>query len=639
MFRTVRRTQFCRRRCTAFLSCSINNNGNNNNNMFTALRALSSDAEAAASDVTLSSYQGIELRIPKDYPGVNKVRMENGHRIYCSRYPSVIEETKQYKGICDYMFQCWQKAPDGVPAFTQAETGEALTYQQMRPVTEKIASVLYHGYGVRKGDVVCLMLHNSIYYPTIAYGIIRLAAITTTINAASNVEGLSTHMEISRAKTIVCSRQTQEVVEGMIVHVKQQTGQEVRALYLEDFIKMEHVEGIPSSYTAMEEAKMDDVAFLPFSSGTTGAPKGVQLTNWNLTVAVVQKSHIFPVSPADRFLAVMPFFHIFGFTSIMSGGMAGNAQQFLATRYHADTYLQYVEKYKITAGFVAPPIVSSLVHRMEQPSCKADVSTLRYLMCSAAPLSQNIAARLRKQMPHVDVGQSWGMTEMAPTVCTYPRDDPAMDYRLCGVLAPDTELRVIKVDDSQQSGADKSAGIDVEEEGQEGEIWVRGPQRMKGYLNPEDDYNAVMEDGWYRSGDMGYVRPDVKAILISGRLKELIKYKGFQVSPPEIEAELIKHPWVQDCIVVGVTNPEDVSFENARALVVLKDHVKEEDRRQAEKVIFQYIKEVEPPHKQLHGGVHIVDEIPRNATGKLLRRVARQQEMDYIKIHGFPNFK
>ncbi|CAD2217577.1 AMP-binding enzyme/AMP-binding enzyme C-terminal domain containing protein, putative [Angomonas deanei] len=190
-------------------------------------------------------------------------------------------------------------------------------------------------------------------------------------------------------------------------------------------------------------------------------------------------------------------------------------------------------------------------------------------------------------------------------------------------------MRVVKVDDNQQSGADKSRGVDVENEGDEGELWVRGPQMMKGYLDKEQTDIAI-QDGWYRTGDMGYIGKR-KEFRVSGRLKELIKYKGFQVSPPEVEAELIKHPWVQDCIVIGVNDPRDVSFENPRALVVLKPDLPTKDAVRASDEIYRYMMRKMPPHKRLHGGVRIVESIMKNAAGKLMRRQVRDAELEYMK--------
>ncbi|CAD2217581.1 AMP-binding enzyme/AMP-binding enzyme C-terminal domain containing protein, putative [Angomonas deanei] len=191
------------------------------------------------------------------------------------------------------------------------------------------------------------------------------------------------------------------------------------------------------------------------------------------------------------------------------------------------------------------------------------------------------------------------------------------------------EMRIVKVDDSQQSGADKSTGVDAEEGGQ-GEIWYRGPNIMKGYLKQEDT-DKCMQDGWFRTGDIGRVDPKTSNLYITDRLKELIKYKGFQVSPTQLEQVLLDHPWVEDCVVVGVHDPRDENFEVPRASVVLKPNVAPADLLNANDNIQNYVMARVAPYQRLHGGLRIVKDIPKNASGKLLRRVARADEEEYLK--------
>ncbi|CAD2217579.1 AMP-binding enzyme/AMP-binding enzyme C-terminal domain containing protein, putative [Angomonas deanei] len=255
---------------------------------------------------------------------------------------------------------------------------------------------------------------------------------------------------------------------------------------------------------------------------------------------------------------------------------------------------------------------------------------MRAIRSGAAPLGGEVQRACERIFPNCTVSQGYGMTEMSPLTNVVPigvSDTEGIGHT--GPLAPDTEMRIVKVDDSQQSGADKSAGIDAKE-GEEGEVWYRGPQQMKGYLKQEDT-DKCMQDGWYRTGDIGRVDPKTEYLIITDRLKELIKYKGFQVSPASLEAVLLDHPWINDCIVVGVTDPRDVSFEVPRALVVLKPGLLTDDIIAATDNILHYMMKRVPPYQRLHGGVRIVKEIPRNASGKLLRRIARQQEAEYMK--------
>nr|AGU68039.1 4-coumarate--CoA ligase [Strigomonas galati] len=549
-----------------------------------------------------------------------------GWRVYASVFPSVLGKLDQYPSLYHYMTDCWARAPERT-ALIQEETKEQLTYQQLQEKTERFAQVLYHYAEVRKGDVVCLMMLNTIYYPIISFGTLRLCGVVTTAAAMNTAESLCHQLEASKTKVIITTHAFRHICDDAAALVKTHTGSSIRVLLLEDLLKME-APPIPSSYTAMEEAKHDDVAVLPFSSGTTGTPKGVQLTNKNLTVSMLITKDSLEFTPESILLVVLPFFHIYGFSAVLNTAMTANAKQVIMTKYNADTFLNAVQEYKVNTSFIAPPIAVSLAHRLEKPGNTYDFSSMRNMLCSAAPVSEDLLKRLMAKAPGLRMGQGWGMTEMSPTATVKSLSDDSMPRMAVGGPAPDTEMRIVRIDDSQQSGADKSAGIDVEE-GKEGEVWLRGPTLMKGYLNKEETALA-MQDGWYRTGDIGYV-DDRKLLYISGRLKELIKYKGFQVSPPEVEVVLMKHPWVKDCIVLGVPDQQDTSFENPRALVVLVDNLPQQDAVRASDEIYRYMMRKMPPHKRLHGGVRIVDEIMKNATGKPMRRQQRMAELEYIK--------
>nr|AGU68031.1 4-coumarate--CoA ligase [Strigomonas galati] len=559
--------------------------------------------------------------------GARVYKSPEGWRVYSSIYPSYQNELEKHPSLYRYMMDCWARTPD-TTALIQEETKQELTFQQLNDTTERFAQVLYHHIGVRRGDVVCIMTPNTIYYPVVGFGTMRLGGVLTTSSALNTVEALCHQLEVSNTKVLITTRSFLNTAETAAAKVALELGHPIRVLLLEDLLKME-APAIPSSYTPAEEAKADDVVFLPFSSGTTGAPKGTMLTNRNITASIFATGCSFPLIPGkDMVINVLPCFHIYGFSTVLSGALSHNVPQIIMSKYNADAYLKAVEQYKATIAFIAPPIAVSLLHRLEKPGNTYDFSSMQNLVCSAAPLSEDLIRRLLLQAPGLRMGQGWGMTEMSPTVTGCPRFNSDIPAASVGMLAPGNEMRIVKVDASQQSGADKSAGIDVEE-GQEGEIWLRGPQMMKGYLREEETKIAI-QDGWYRTGDIGYL-DERRLLYISGRLKELIKYKGFQVSPPEVEAELVKHPWVKDCIVLGVPDQQDISFENPRALVVLVDNLPQQDAVRASDEIYRYMMRKMPPHKRLHGGVRIVDEIMKSATGKLMRRQQRDAELEYLK--------
>ncbi|EPY28460.1 4-coumarate:coa ligase-like protein [Strigomonas culicis] len=564
-------------------------------------------------------------------PGARQYISPEGWRVYASVYPSMRSELDMHRSLYRFMAGRWARAPERA-ALIQSETKEQLTFGQLQDATEHLAQVLYHHAHVRRGDVLCLMTPNNIHHPAVAFATMRLGAVLTTASSMTTVEVLCYQLEMSEAKVIVTTHAFLNAAKAAAHKVVLRTGYPLRVLQVEDLLAME-APAIPSTYTAMEEAAPDDVAFLPFSSGTTGAPKGVQLTHRNLIASILTTTSAFPMqTDTDVVLNVLPCFHIYGFSTVMSGALSHNVPQVVMSKYSADTFLQAVEDYRATICFIAPPIAANLLHHLEDPSNTHDFSSMQDMISAAAPLSPEVIRRLRLKAPGLRLGQGWGMTEMSPTVTAYPRGQPEFPPESVGVLSADNEMRIVKVDDSQQSGADRSAGVDVPE-GAEGELWVRGPQLMKGYLKQEDTAQC-MQDGWYRTGDIGYVDAR-RLVYISGRLKELIKYKGFQVSPPDVEAELMKHPWVRDCIVLGVPDPQDISFENPRALVVLVDDLPASDAARAPGVLCRHMMRRMPPHKRLHGGVRIVDKVMRSPTGKLMRRQQRMAELEYLKeTHG-----
>lgn len=550
------------------------------------------------------------------------------HRIYKSSLPSIISAVEEEKNLYSYMMKRMKKADPQKIACLQAETGQSFTYPQLIQITERVAQILYCVGHVRKGDVVCLSMLNTVMYGPLVYGSLRLGAVVSTVNAVAAPGTLAYHFKTNNAKVVLGMRFFQKALEDAVEIVKKETGRTITVIFPEDFMKMKDKFDIPADYDGLADSSLDDTVFIPFSSGTSGLPKGVQLTNRALIANSEQAAVVFGFSNLDVSISVLPFFHIFGFTCCMNVLYAFGGTQVVMMKYSIDTYIDLIEKYKATVNLVAPPILVSILKNADKLKGR-DVSSLIAIRSGAAPLGGDMEHMCEALLPGCSVSQGYGMTEMSPVVSALPRKVTKRTYGGSGILVADTELRIVKVDDSQQSGADESAGIDAEP-GKEGEVWVRGPQMMKSYLKAEDTAGCI-QDGWYRTGDIGWFNEETGELLITDRLKELIKYKGFQVSPAGLEAALLSHPWVKDCIVVGVPDPRDVSFENPRALVVLKDDLPTKDAVRASDELYRYVMSRMPPHKRLHGGVRIVDEVPRNVSGKLLRRQARQQEVALLK--------
>nr|AGU68023.1 4-coumarate--CoA ligase [Strigomonas oncopelti] len=562
----------------------------------------------------------------------------NGQRIYCSDIPSILPQLERETTMYQHIMRSIGGAEQSKPALIQAETGEQYTYAQLPGKIEHVAEVLY-GAGVRRGDVVCIALLNTIAFTPMVMGTLRLGGVVSTVNPVSDAETISHYLATNKASVIVGMKFFQKELEGAVNRVMRETNRAVTIIYPEDFMKAASPGPIPADYDALSGGALDDTIYIPFSSGTTGLPKGTQLTNRCLIANYLQATQFAKTNSPDHALksdvsvTVLPLFHIYGFLCCLYTVLASGGTQVVMAKYTLDGFMEINHKYKATKNCVAPPILLSIVKNFDRFK-KHDLSSLRFVTSGAALLDGALQEQCEKLIPNCVVGQGYGMTEMSPVV-TSPTDNKSMRRTKGsnGRLLPDTEMRIIKVDASQQSGADKSAGIDVGK-GEEGEIWVRGPQMMKGYLNPEDTAKC-MQDGWYRTGDIGKVDPATEELFITDRLKELIKYKGFQVSPASLEGVILTHPWVQDCIVIGVPDPKEASFEVPRALVQLRPDLPPKKAVEATDVIYRFIMAKEPPHRRLHGGVRVVDQIPKNATGKLMRRVARQSEIEYLKKNAY----
>lgn len=546
--------------------------------------------------------------------------------IYRSKLPSLMDVINKETTLYGYMMKRMRAADPKKIASVQVETGKTYTYPQLMQATEYAAMALYQQ-GVRKGDVVCLCLLNTAVYGPLVYGTLRLGAITSTVNAVAAASTLAYHFKTNKCQVVLGMRFFQKQLDEAVDLVQRETGRVIKVMYPEEFYKTTDIPPIPKEYDGLKGATLDDTVAIPFSSGTTGMAKGVQLTNRALIANSEQTGQMQKMHSGEVSLAILPLFHIFGFSACMNSLFAFGGTQVVMYKYSVDEYVKAMEKYRTTLNMVAPPILVSLI-KNEALVKKHDLSALKQFMSGAAPLGAEAVEMVNKLMPSVECGQGYGMTEMSPVV-TSPMAGMHKTPGCSGSIVADTEVRIVQIDDSQQSGADKSAGIDVTP-GEEGEIWVRGPQMMKGYLK-EEDTAMCMQDGWFRTGDIGKILPDTEELMITDRLKELIKYKGFQVSPAGLEAVLLSHPWVKDCVVFGVPDPRDVSFENPRALVVLQPHLATKDAVRASDELYRFVMSRMPPHKRLHGGVRVVEEIPRNAAGKLMRRQVRQDEVALLK--------
>ncbi|MBV9935120.1 MAG: AMP-binding protein, partial [Actinobacteria bacterium] len=321
----------------------------------------------------------------------------------------------------------------------------------------------------------------------------------------------------------------------------------------------------------------------------------------NLVSNIEQSLGAITISDDDAFVAVLPFFHIYGMQVLMNMGLRAGATIVTMPRFDLEQFLGLNQEHRLTRAFVAPPMVVALAKHPIVDNY--DLSALKLIFSGAAPLSAELAAECGQRLD-CEVVQGYGMTEVSPVTHATPMG--MYKPGSVGVTVPNTETRIV----DPGSGKD----LDVDEDG---EVWVKGPQVMKGYLNNEKATKATIDDdGWLHTGDIGHIDADGHLYVVD-RLKELIKYKGFQVPPAELEALLLTHPQVADAAVIGL--PDDEAGEIPAAYLVLKDGA---DVSAAD--IQSFVAERAASYKQVRQ-VTFMDAIPKSASGKILRRVLRDQ--------------
>ncbi len=500
--------------------------------------------------------------------------------------------------ITEFMLRRVDDHPDK-PALIDGMTGRTLTYRELRDAIHHVAGGLAEtGFG--KGDVLAIMAPNIPEYGVAFHAVALLGGIVTTINPTYTAHEVLHQLVDANAKYLVTI--------GMFL----ETAQEAAAgTHVEEIFTFDGAEGSTPFASLLGEAKVseqvavdlgEDIAVLPYSSGTTGLSKGVMLTHRNLVANLAQAEPMLEMDPDGEVLvAVLPFFHIYGMQVLMNGAIANGATVVTMPRFDLELFLGILEDHGVTRAYVVPPIVLAMAkHPMVDDY---DLSKLKVLFSGAAPLGAEVSDEAAKRTDSIVV-QGYGLTETSPvTHATLMGDTKPGSIGYC---IPLTEVRIV----------DPESGEDCEVD-QDGELWIRGPQVMKGYLNnPAATADCIDAAGWFHTGDIGHVDSDGHYYIVD-RLKELIKYKGFQVPPAELEALLLTHASVADAAVIPV--PDEEAGELPKAYIVLKPAIPATAHE-----IMDFVAEHVASYKQIRI-IEFIDEIPKSASGKILRRVLRDK--------------
>ena len=484
----------------------------------------------------------------------------------------------------------------GKAAFIDGATGRTMTYGEFEDAVRRQAGGWVES-GLAKGEVVAIMAPNCPEYGVLFHAVALAGGVVTTINPTYTAGEVHHQLVDSRAVRLVTIPLFLETAATAIA------GSAVTEVYVigesEGYASIASIAGVPLAEQVPVD--QDDVVVLPYSSGTTGLSKGVMLTHRNLVSNIEQVLGAIPVNDDDAAVAVLPFFHIYGMQVLMNVGLRGGATIVTMPRFDLEQFLSLHQEYHLTQAFVAPPMVVALAKHPVVDNY--DLSSLRRINSGAAPLSAELATECGERIG-CEVVQGYGMTELSPVShCTPPG---MFKPGSVGVTVPNTEVTI--VDPATRA----SLGVD-----EDGEVWVRGPQVMKGYLNNDvATKDTIDDDGWLHSGDIGHIDADGHLFIVD-RLKELIKFKGFQVPPAELEALLLTHPLIADAAVIGL--PDDDAGEIPAAYVVLKPG---QEATAAD--LMAFVAEKVASYKQIRR-LTFVDAIPKSASGKILRRVLRDQ--------------
>ncbi|OGI67703.1 MAG: AMP-dependent synthetase [Candidatus Muproteobacteria bacterium RBG_16_60_9] len=488
------------------------------------------------------------------------------------------------------------------PALIDGPTGRTITYAQLPVLVARVAAGLA-ARGFKKGERFAIYSPNVPEYAIAFHAVASLGGVVTTVNPLYTVAELAKQLNDSQARFLLTvppflatarEAAAQSKVEEIFVFGEAEGTTPFAAL----------LAGSASPPTTQINARKDLVA-LPYSSGTTGLPKGVMLTHYNLVAQLCSLEGVTDaelVTPQDTVLAFLPFFHIYGIVAFLNLSLHQGATVVTMPRFDLEQYLQLVQKYGVTIMHVVPPIALALA---KHPIvANFDLSNIRGAFSAAAPLSDTVANALFERVGF-RVSQAYGMTEVSGASHLGPTTPDKIKPASGGRLMPNMECKIVNV----------GSGVEVPAS-EQGEILVRGPIVMQGYLGQAGATAATIDaDGWLRTGDIGYVDADGDFFIVD-RTKELIKYKGLQVAPAELEAVLLGNPAIADACVIGVADEE--AGEVPKAFVVKKGEINADE-------VLAWVAARVAPYKKVRS-VEFVDQLPKSATGKLLRRVLIERE-------------
>ncbi|XP_008461217.2 4-coumarate--CoA ligase 2-like [Cucumis melo] len=527
---------------------------------------------------------------------------ETNEFIFRSKLPDI--HIPNHLPLHDYVFQNLSKFASR-PCLINGATGDVYTYHDVQLTARRVAAGL-HNLGIKKGDVVMHLLPNSPEFVFTFLGASYRGAIMTAANPFYTAVEIAKQAKAADAKLIVTMACFYDRVKDL--------GENGVKIVCVDFavegcLHFSVLSGADESLAPPVDFSSDDVVALPYSSGTTGLPKGVMLTHKGLITSVAQQMdgqnpNLYYHSN-DVILCVLPFFHIYSLNSILLCGLRVGSAILIVQKFDIVSLLQLIEKHRISIMPIVPPIFLAIAKSPEFE--KYDVSSVRVLKSGGAPLGKELEDAVREKFPTAILGQGYGMTEAGPVLSmslAFAKEPFQVKAGACGTVVRNAEMKIVDTETGASLPANSS-----------GEICIRGEQIMKGYLNDlESTKRTIDKEGWLHTGDIGFVDNDNELFIVD-RLKELIKFKAFQVAPAELEALLITHPKLSDAAVIGMPDVEAGEVPVAFVVKAIDGAITEEEVKQfiTKQVVF---------YKRLKR-VLFVNAIPKAPSGKILRKELR----------------